>query len=149
MNEQLRNVAQQTFKNHLEFLSSGRIEEWVNLFTDEGVLEFPYGPEGFPKSVKGKKELFDYMVNFPKHFQVKFTDLYFHPTEDPALVIAEFKSDGKALSTGKDYLQKYISVVRTTDEGKITSYVDFWNPLTALEALDISNNDLAAGYIKN
>lgn len=99
--------------------------------------------------MKGKKELFDYMVNFPKHFQVKFTDLYFHSTEDPALVIAEFKSDGKALSTGKGYLQKYISVVRTTDEGKITSYVDLWNPLTAMEALDISNNDLAAGYIKN
>jgi ketosteroid isomerase-like protein len=46
--EQIRNAAQQTFKNHLEFLSSGRIEEWVDLFKEDGILEFPYGLKIFP-----------------------------------------------------------------------------------------------------
>ena len=92
--DQVRDAARQTFRNHLEYLSSGRIPEWVELFADEGVLEFPYGPEGFPKAVTGKAELFDYMQNFPKHFKVQFTDLVFHETVDPSLVIAEFSSVG-------------------------------------------------------
>lgn len=134
--EHIRNAAQQTFKNHLEFLSSGRIEEWVDLFKEDGILEFPYGPKDFPKSVSGKKELFEYMKNFPNHFKVGFDNLHFHATEEPTLVIAEFTSDGHAISTGKPYVQKYISVVTTDDRGKIIRYVDFWNPMVALEAID-------------
>jgi ketosteroid isomerase-like protein len=134
--EQIRNLAQQAFKNHLEYLSSGRIKEWVDLFTEDGILDFPYGPADFPKQVKGKKELYEYMKNFPLHFKVAFENLHFHGTEDPTLVIAEFTSNGHALATGKPYLQKYISVVTTTPEGKISRYVDFWNPMVALEALN-------------
>ncbi len=136
--ENTQALGQQAFKNHLEFLSSGRIEEWVDLFTEDGVLEFPYAPVGtdFPSSVSGKKALLDYMKNFPKHFKVEFENLHFHATQEPTLVIAEFTSKGHALSTGKPYLQKYISVVTTTTEGKIAKYVDFWNPITAFEALN-------------
>ncbi|WP_174526257.1 nuclear transport factor 2 family protein [Micromonospora maritima] len=135
----IRETAQQAFKNHLEYLSSGRIEEWVDLFTEDGVLEFPYGPADFPKKVEGKQALFDYMRNFPEHFKVEFIDLRFHETVDPTLVIAEFKSVGQALSTGKPYNQTYISVVETVD-GRISRYVDFWNPLVAAEALDATGD---------
>lgn len=134
--EEIRNTAQQTFKNHLEFLSTGQIEKWVDLFDGRGVLEFPYGPKDFPTKVSGKDELFDYMKNFPKHFKVKFENLHFHLTEEPTLVIAEFTSDGYALSTGKPYIQKYISVVTTDTAGKILKYVDFWNPMVALESIN-------------
>jgi ketosteroid isomerase-like protein len=134
--EQIKALAQQAFKNHLDYLSSGRIEEWVDLFTADGVLEFPYGPKDFPKKVAGKDELYAYMKNFPLHFKVTFENLHFHATEDPTLVIAEFSSNGHALATGKPYLQQYISVVTTTPEGKISRYVDFWNPMVALEAID-------------
>lgn len=139
--EQIRNAAQSTFKNHLSFLASGRIEEWVDLFKEDGILEFPYGPKDFPKLVSGKRELFAYMSNFPKHFKVDFHNLHFHATEDPALVIAEFTSDGYAIATGKPYIQKYISVVTTDEAGKIIRYVDFWNPLVALEAIEAPLSD--------
>ncbi|UZT99198.1 nuclear transport factor 2 family protein [Chryseobacterium fluminis] len=134
--EPIKSLAQNTFKNHLDFLSSGQIEKWVDLFSEEGVLEFPYGPADFPKLVQGKTELYDYMKNFPKHFKVDFENLHFYATEDPTLVIAEFTSTGTAISTGKPYNQKYISVVHTNEEGKILKYVDFWNPMVALEAMN-------------
>ncbi len=37
-------------------------------------------------------------------------------------------------STGKPYLQNYISVIETKD-GKIVHYKDYWNPLVVLAAL--------------
>jgi ketosteroid isomerase-like protein len=134
--EQIRTLAQQAFKNHLEYLSAGRITEWVDLFTNDGVLEFPYAPADFPTHVAGKKALYDYMKNFPKHFKVQFENLHFHATEDPTLVIAEFTSAGHAISTGKPYNQTYISVVTTNEDGEIMKYVDFWNPMVALESIN-------------
>lgn len=130
----IRGAARQALQNHLDYLSSGRINEWVDLFTEDGVMEFPYAPKGFPEKVAGKKALYEHMQNFPKQFSVKFTKLRYHETTDPSLVIAEFEIDGVALSTGRPYPQKCISVVETRD-GAITRYVDYWNPLVAMQSM--------------
>ncbi|MEW2401044.1 nuclear transport factor 2 family protein [Streptomyces sp. NPDC046862] len=143
--DSIRAGAQQAFKNHLDHLSSGRIPEWVDLFTEDGALEFPYAPKGFPTKTAGKEGLYEYMKNFPEHFKVEFTDLRFHETVDPSLVIAEFKSRGTALSTDRPYNQTYISVVETKD-GRISRYVDFWNPLVGMEALGGSPADMASAF---
>ncbi|SFX59848.1 hypothetical protein SAMN04487866_11338 [Thermoactinomyces sp. DSM 45891] len=132
--EQIRERAEGIFKSHLKYLSAGEIATWTDLFHQDGVLDFPYGIGNFPKKVEGKKALYDYMINFPKHFRVKFYDLKFYPTEDPELVIAEFKSTGKHLETGNPYEQTYISVVQTKD-GFIQVYRDFWNPMVAIESI--------------
>lgn len=134
----IRAAARQTFKHHLEYLSSGRIDEWVNLFTEDGVLEFPYPPTGTPDYFKGHAALYDYMQHFPETFRLKFVNVRFHETVDPALVIAQFNSEGIAISTGKRYDQTYISVVETRD-GKISHYKDFWNPLIGMAALGSSD----------
>ncbi len=142
--EETRSKAQQTFLNHLEYLSSGRIDEWLALFAEDSVLEHPYGPEGYPKKLD-KAELTEYMPNFPKQFDVEFVDARFLETTDPSLVIAEFRSEGTALSTGNPYNQEYISVVETRD-GLITRYVDYWNPLTLVKSLDTSANDAYGAF---
>ncbi|MGA5117291.1 nuclear transport factor 2 family protein [Streptomyces pseudogriseolus] len=61
-------------------------------------------------------------------------DVRIHETVDPTLVIAELRCEGVALKTGRPYNQTYISVVETRD-GRIGRYVDYWNPLVAMEAL--------------
>ncbi len=81
--DDLRSAARQTFVDHLDLLSSGRVPEWVALFTEDGVLEFPYGPAGFPTRVAGHQALLDYMRHFPDNFDVVFEELVFHDTTDP------------------------------------------------------------------
>lgn len=88
-----------------------------------------------PRQVKGREALVAHMSNFPQMFDVEFVDLVFHDTIDPSLVIAEFRSTGTALPTGKPYEQTCISVVRTNGDALITHYLDYWNPLVAIEAL--------------
>lgn len=133
-----RAAAQRALSEHLRLVSSGRIDEWLDLFAPDAVLEFPYAPEGVPPRVQGREALMNHMTHFPETFDVRFVDLVFHETTDPSLVIAEFASVGHAVPTGKPYEQQCISVVYTDDEGRITRFVDFWNPLVAIEALSPS-----------
>lgn len=130
-----RAAAQHAVAAHLRLTAEGRTEEWVRLFAPDAVLEFPYAPTGVPRRVEGHEALLAHMKTFPETFDVKFVDLVFHDTVDPGLVVAEFRSTGTALPTGKPYEQVCISVVRTDDDGLITHYLDYWNPLVAIEAL--------------
>lgn len=130
-----RAASQHTLAEHLRLTALGLVDEWVNLFAPDAVLEFPFAPSGVPRRVTGRDALVAHMSNFPKIFDVEFVDLVFHETIDPRLVIAEFRSTGTALPTGKPYEQTCISVVRTNEDALITHYMDYWNPLVAIEAL--------------
>ncbi|MBB3131354.1 hypothetical protein FHS19_006074 [Paenibacillus rhizosphaerae] len=44
----IRESAQDTFRNHLKHLSGGNIEAWVDLWQEDGMLEFPYRETGNP-----------------------------------------------------------------------------------------------------
>ncbi|MEV6560478.1 nuclear transport factor 2 family protein [Nocardia sp. NPDC051756] len=130
-----RAAAQHALSEHLRLTAAGRTDEWVQLFAPDAVLEFPFAPTGVPRRVTGRDELLAHMSSFPDTFDVEFVDLVFHETVDPSLVVAEFRSTGTALPTGKPYQQTCISVVRTDDDALITHYLDYWNPLVAIEAL--------------
>lgn len=130
-----RAAAQHTVAEHLRLTAAGRVDEWVALFAPDAVLEFPFAPAGVPRRVAGRDALFEHMSHFPETFDVEFGDLVFHETVDPSLVIAEFHSTGNARPTGKPYEQTCISVVWTNDDALITHYLDYWNPLVAIEAL--------------
>ncbi|MFJ2261961.1 nuclear transport factor 2 family protein [Streptomyces sp. NPDC087844] len=134
-----RAAAQHAVVEHLRLTAAGHTEEWVELFTPDAVLEFPYAPDGVPKQVTGRDALLAHMRGFPETFDVEFDDVVFHDTVDPSLVIAEFHSKGTALPTGKPYEQTCISVVRVDDDALITHYLDYWNPLVAIEALTPRN----------
>ena len=132
--EKTRTAAQEVFGSHLDLLAAGRNAEWADLFTEDAVLEFPYAPTGYPARVVGKRALLEHAESFSENFRVEFTDLRFHDTVDPALVIAELKGKGVALKTGRPYDQTYICVVET-EGGRISRYVDFWNPQVVADAL--------------
>lgn len=130
-----RTAAQRAVAEHLRLTSAGLTDEWVELFAPNAVLEFPFAPVGVPPRVTGRDALVAHMSGFPETFDVEFVDLVFHETVDPSLAIAEFRSTGTALPTGKPYEQTCVSVVRTDGDGLITHYLDYWNPLVAIEAL--------------
>jgi uncharacterized protein len=132
--QKLRERAQAVFARNLEMVAQARIREWVDLFAEDGTLEFPYCPPGIPWRFTGHEALYEHMRHFPEQLDLTFSEPVFHETTDPELVIAEFTGTGTAVPTGRPVNQTFISVVRTRD-GRITLFRDFWNPLVILEAL--------------
>ena len=116
-------------------LVNGDTGPWLDMFAEDGAMEFPFGPDGYPKRVGPKSELIKYFKDFPENLSFKEITkptLYF--TTDPNVVLAEFSCEGTALKTGNPYNQTYISVI-TLRDGEIINYRDYWNPLVALTAI--------------
>lgn len=126
--------AQEVLVRSMALLENGDARGWVDLFSVDGVLEFPYAPRGWPTRFEGRDALWQHMQKFPENLTVKFSEPAFYDTSDPNLAIAEYRGDGEALTTGLPFHQNYISVVSTRN-GEIVRFRDFWNPLGHLEAL--------------
>jgi hypothetical protein len=94
---EIRDDARTVFQRHLELLSSGRVEEWVQLFAEDGSIEHPFAPGEYASRMTGHADLLTYVSVLPKLFAFTFSEPSFHDTVDPSLVIAEFTSTGTGL----------------------------------------------------
>lgn len=128
-------TAQDAMTKFWELILQEDIPQWIELFHENVVFEYPYAPPSFPQEVRGKAAMLEQFKDFPKMFHFdEFTDVRSHQTLDPDVLIVEFAGRGQVLTTGKPYHQRYISVVQMKD-GKIFRYRDYWNPLVVLEAM--------------
>lgn len=117
----------------LNALTRNDTSKWPALFADDGVQEFPFAPEGSPKRIDNKTGIAEYLKDYPEKLDLHTIHRpVWHHDGDTA--VAEFAVEGTAVPTGKPYNQRYISVIEHRN-GKITRYVDYWNPQIVSEAL--------------
>lgn len=122
---------EQVFRNGMSLLVKNDFEAWAGLFAQDAVMEFPYAPEGAPRRVEGRAAIAAYMRPFPEHMEVReLTDLVIHTTGDPRTAVVEFGSAGRAVATDEPFAMSYV-VILTVENGLITRYRDYWNPLDA------------------
>ncbi|WP_030608562.1 nuclear transport factor 2 family protein [Streptomyces sclerotialus] len=121
------------YRHSLRLLLDKDIAAWTGLWAEDGVMEFPFAPEGWPRRLEGKEAVAAYMRHYPGHIDLHdFPDLRIHRTEDPETIVVEMRGVGRLVKTGKPFDMTYIAVV-TVREGRISSYRDYWNPLAVLE----------------
>ena len=137
---------EQQLLHALKALTRGDVAPWSAMFADDGVQEFPYAPAGYPARISGRRAIADYLADYPKLFKLdRIVDPVFYPSG--SVLVLEFAVEGTALQTGKPYNQRYVSVIEH-NAGQITRYVDYWNPLVAIEALGGADEVLAFGNKK-
>ncbi|MDX8052677.1 nuclear transport factor 2 family protein [Lentzea sp. BCCO 10_0798] len=106
---------------------------FAGLWAEDGVMEFPFAPPGWPAGVEGRAAIEDYLRDYPKMLDIQgFPKQVVHQSADPDVLIAEFDAEGVVVATGKPYRASYIAVI-TTRDGEIAHYRDYWNPLLAQE----------------
>lgn len=108
---------------------------FIDMMAEHAVMEFPYALPGLPLRLEGRDAV-------ARHLERAAGLIAFdrmgaptvHPSTDQDLVIIEFDGFGRGVETGEAYDQRYISVVRT-ENGRITRYRDYWNPIAVLRAM--------------
>lgn len=128
-----------SFSNFLRSNLSEYLRPEVPMFTDmlaeDAVFEFPYAPPGSVTRIEGRAKIAEHVALIGGLLEFGEMSLAaLHHTTQTGIVILEFSCTGRAIETGKPYNQKYISVI-TFQNGLITHYADYWNPLIVLEAM--------------
>ncbi|MBT2389273.1 nuclear transport factor 2 family protein [Streptomyces maoxianensis] len=117
------------YRHGLQLLLEKNIPAWVDLWDEDGVLEFPFAPQGWPERLEGRQAIADYMRHYPDHVDVHdFPDVKIHQTTVPETIVVEMRGVGRLVETDSPFDMTYIAVV-TVKDGLITSYRDYWNPL--------------------
>jgi ketosteroid isomerase-like protein len=122
-------------QQYQDLLFEKRFDEWIELWTDDGICEFPFAGPNRPRTLEGKERILAYMTAYPSRFSVDGVDeLRVHQGLDPNVVVIEMTIKGCAVETGKPYNQQFV-IVAEAREGKLAHYREYSNPLVSAEAL--------------
>ena len=125
-------------QRYLYLFSQQNWDEWIDLWADDGVLEFPFAPPGRRSRYVGKADILAYMKAVAARMagRVKSEGLdYFtvRPMREATTICLEMGVKGRVLETGAPYNQKYISIIETRD-GKLSLFREYWNPIVSMDA---------------
>ncbi|WP_189953308.1 nuclear transport factor 2 family protein [Streptomyces alanosinicus] len=121
--------AEELYRHSLRLLLDKDIAGWVGLWAEDGVMEFPFAPPGWPGRLEGRDAIAAYMRDYPDHIDLHgFPELRIHRTASPWTIVVEMRGVGRLVETGAPFDMTYIAVV-SAREGRFTSYRDYWNPL--------------------
>ena len=97
-------------------------------YADDVVIEFPYSSP--PTRIESKEAAREYLTKAFEvfRFSLEITDVY--EGLDPDLLVLEFTSEGRMLTTGAPHGNRYIAVYRFRD-GRIAHQREFYNPIAA------------------
>ncbi|HEY1652841.1 MAG TPA: nuclear transport factor 2 family protein [Acidimicrobiales bacterium] len=110
------------------------LDEWIELWHEDGALEFPFAPTGRPDSYHGKQDILAYMKAASGRIVTEGVEnLRVHPGADPEVLVAELATRGHLSTTGARYDQRYVCVFEMRD-GLLWRYREYWNPLVSIEA---------------
>ncbi|NGY61538.1 nuclear transport factor 2 family protein [Lentzea sp. NEAU-D13] len=117
----------------LQLLLDKDMTGFAGLWAEDGVMEFPFAPPGYPSRLEGRAAIEDYLRDYPKMLDVQgFPTQVVHQSTNPDVAVVEFDAEGVVVATGKPYRFSYIAVI-TVRNGEIVSYRDYWNPLYVQE----------------
>ncbi|MCF3102202.1 nuclear transport factor 2 family protein [Streptomyces roseoverticillatus] len=121
------------YRHSLRLLLDKDISAWLDLWAEDGVMEFPFAPPGWPERLEGRAAVAAYMRGYPDHIDLHdFPDVRIHETTDPGTIVVEMRGVGRMVKNGGAFDMTYIAVVSVQD-GRFTSYRDYWNPLAVHE----------------
>lgn len=112
------------------------IEGQADLYAPDGVLEWPFAPEGVPRRLEGREQIAGVLGMLGQRIRqsgrrpVGLHSVVVHETLDPEVVVVEFELHGEVLATGDGYRLPYVQVARVRD-GAIVSFRDYFGAGTA------------------
>ncbi|ONI81365.1 hypothetical protein ALI144C_21995 [Actinosynnema sp. ALI-1.44] len=127
-------VPEETFRRLLDLLLAKDMAAVADLWAEDGTAEFPFAVGSSPRRLTGREEVRAYLADYPELVDVReIPAVTVHHTGKPDTVVVEFTANGRTVRTGEPYQLDYIAVI-TVQDGLITHYRDYWNPLAAATA---------------
>jgi ketosteroid isomerase-like protein len=105
-----------------------RVDELVELFADDAVMELPFAPGKMPRSHVGKAAIGDFQKFARDAFsEFAMTVDAIHETTDPKVVIAEHRSEAVVAENGRPYRNHYVTFFTFDEGGLVASWREFYD----------------------
>jgi uncharacterized protein len=122
-------------QKYLSVVKGGSIDTWMDIWTDDAVVEFPYSPDPFPRLLEGKDAIYAYYKNIPPLFELlKENSFVAYLSSDPLVGVVEISLRFFIKSTKKEYNQDYICIIKVGKEGRIVFYREYSDPIRGQKA---------------
>lgn len=116
----------------LKALEEKNTDAVVKLFAEDGVHINPYASGIFSEGAKGHAAIRAYWEPvFPNFDKMEFPVEEIHAMEDPSRVFVKFEGKIKLKNDAGWYNNNYYATFSFDAEGKITEYVEIFNPIVA------------------
>jgi len=123
-------VPRQVVEHLHRLVAEGDLAGQADLFASDGVLEWPFAPDGMPRRIEGREAIRATFALLGRRMRAAgrrpgaVANVVVHETRDPEVVVVEL-----ALGGGGDPLP-YVQVFRVRD-GQILEFRDYFGPRTA------------------
>ena len=105
-----------------------RVDELVDLFSDDAVMELPFAPGKMARTHVGKAAIGEFQLFARDSFrEFSMTVDAIHQTADPHVVIAEHRSDAVVAENGRPYRNHYVTFFTFDDDGRITNWREYYD----------------------
>jgi uncharacterized protein len=110
-------------------------DHYFDTIAPDAVFEFRYRFPGYPTKVVGREALMALYSGYGRNITLHGAGaLVVNTSQTPGVVILEYEVQGTAVSSGKLYENRFISVV-TVEDRKIVGWRDYMDSLAAMSAL--------------
>jgi ketosteroid isomerase-like protein len=125
----------ETVRTILELADQMRVDDLIELFAEDAVMELPYAPGKMEKRYDGKEAI----LGFQRFARDSFSSFSMaidaiHETADPHVVIAEHRSDGIVAENGRPYRNHYVTVFTFDDAGLVTGWREYYDAGVVVKA---------------
>jgi ketosteroid isomerase-like protein len=105
-----------------------RVEELIEYFTDDAVMELPFAPGRMEKRYAGKEAILGFQC-FARDSFSTFSMVVdaVHETADPDVVVVEHHSDGVVRENGRPYRNRYVTFFTFDDAGRVRSWREYYD----------------------
>jgi uncharacterized protein len=111
-------------------------KHYFDTFAEDALFESRYRFPGWPTTIRGRANLMASFSGYGKTIKLHSSDaLVVHRSQDRRVVILEYDVDGKILSSGAPYDNRFNSVI-TIENRKIIHWRDYMDSLAAWTALN-------------
>ena len=105
-----------------------QVDELIEHFADDAVMELPFAPGRMPRRYEGKEAI----LGFQRFARDSFSTFSMavdaiHATADPDVVIAEHRSDGVVATNGRTYQNRYCTIFTFDAAGQVVSWREYYD----------------------
>lgn len=118
----------QRVREIMQLADEMRVDELVELFAEDAVMELPFAPGKMTRAYVGKAAIGEFQRFARDAFsEFSMTVDAVHETADPNVVIAEHRSVAVVAENGRPYRNHYVTFFTFDADGLVTSWREFYD----------------------